>query len=113
MNWYKKAQLNNTSNLIAGWIRSAIDQDLYVPDLMSNIEAIDGGLVTPEDTTNAINQASYQVTSEQGGELTLHQQKLVSTLMQNVSPTENDNSMDMSAPVEGEEPMPVMPMEMG
>lgn len=106
MNWYKKAQLNNSSNLIAGWIRSAIDQDLYVPDLMSNIQAVDGGLVTPDDTNNAVNQAVYQVSSEQGGELTMHQQKLVNDIMQNISPQE-DNQEQMFAPLENEEAMPM------
>lgn len=110
MNWYKKAQLNNSSNLIAGWLRSARDQDLHVPDLMSNIQAIDGGLVTPEDTNNAANQASYQVASEQGGELTMHQQKLMSNIMAYVSPQQEEqqefNPMQISDP-ENEEAMPM------
>lgn len=86
MNWYKKAQTNNLTSLILGWLRSARDQDLYIPDLMSNMDAVDEGLLLPEEISTAVQMASNIVSQEQGGYLTLHQQNLIQQVINNIQP---------------------------
>lgn len=90
MNWYKKAQNQNMIMLISGWLRSARDQDLYVQDLMYNIEALGGEIHTPDEISNSAQSASMIVSQEQGGYLTLHQQNLLSQIASNIQPQGNN-----------------------
>jgi hypothetical protein len=86
MNWYKKAQAGDLGTLIVGWLRSARDQDLYVPDLMNNMDSLSGSMMAdPNEIYQSAQQASIMVANEQGGQLTLTQQNLLNQLATNVS----------------------------
>ena len=85
MNWYKRAQAADISSLIMGWLRSARDQNLHVPDLMSNMDSLSGSMAGPDEIYQSAQQASLMVAGEQGGQLTLTQQNLLDQLAMNVS----------------------------
>ena len=85
MNWYKKAQTADMSTLIVGWLRSARDQDVYVPDLMNNMDSLSGWMADPDESYQAAQQASVMVANEQGGQLTMTQQNLLNQIAANVS----------------------------
>jgi len=80
----------NMVNLIVGWLRSARDQDVHVPDLMHNLDAVDEGLLMPDEIYNAANSASMMVANEQGGQLTMHQQNLLMQINGNIQVVPED-----------------------
>ena len=94
MNWYKQAQNANMNNLVIGWLRSARDQYIYVPDLMDNMNAIDERILTPDEINNAVQIASQFVANEQGGQLTLNQQDVINQIQLNISSVPNNEQLD-------------------